>query len=118
MKVIIDNVEYVPLPPVQNDNELLAALDVRFDSDVGNNITVRDYLRRLLTTLWDEQEGFSGKRPFGNSGWEYDVYAPLIKAGYIVGKLDDDGYIKSVNDRTAKKFVNSLILAMCYGIKP
>jgi hypothetical protein len=44
--------------------------------------TVRDYLKGLLQNLWIEGEGFSGKRPFGNSGWEYDLYQPLIAVGF------------------------------------
>lgn len=55
--------------------------------------TVGGYLIALLRELWREQEGFSGKRPFGNSGWEYDLARPLIVAGVIDGALDSDGYI-------------------------
>lgn len=29
--------------------------------------SVRGYLKTLLKTLWEEGEGFSGKRPLGNS---------------------------------------------------
>ena len=43
--------------------------------------TVREYLKMLLERLWEEGEGFSGKRPFGNSGWEYDLYAALEEKG-------------------------------------
>lgn len=35
--------------------------------------TVKEYLKKLLETLWEEGEGFSGKRPFGNSGWEVEL---------------------------------------------
>jgi hypothetical protein len=62
------------------------------DNDAGA-ATVRDYLVALLAELWREEEGFSGKRPFGNSDWQYDLYAPLIKAGLIGGTLDEDGYV-------------------------
>lgn len=86
-----------------------AALGLRFDSDAGDNRTTRQYLYALLSTLWDEQEGFSGKRPFGNSGWEYDLYKPLIKAGYLKGKLDSQGYIEKVNDKQGKALVHDLI---------
>lgn len=50
--------------------------------------TIRDYLKALLLAVWDEAEGFSGKRPFGNSGWMYDVYASLERAG--LARTDDD----------------------------
>lgn len=60
-----------------------AALAVRFDSDAGDDLTVRGYLRELLSTVWSEGESFDGKRPFGNSGWELDLLVPLAKAGFV-----------------------------------
>lgn len=55
--------------------------------------TVGEYLGALLMTLWEEDEGFSGKRPFGNSGWQWDVYTALVKAGLAEGSVyDDDGF--------------------------
>lgn len=92
-----------------NDEKMQAALAVVFDSDAGDGLTVRGYLRELLLTLWEEGEGFSGKRPFGNSGWESDLYAPLIEAGFISGELDEDGYIETVGDE-AGAFVADLIV--------
>lgn len=117
MKVIIDDVEYVPQPNVPKDGSHLAALEVRFDSDAGDNLTVRDYLHKLLDTLWFDGEEFSGKRPFGNSGWDYELYTPLVKAKFIKGSLDSDGYIADIDDEQAAKFVFELISVMCYGDK-
>lgn len=91
------------------------ALGLRFDSDAGDNGTVRQYLYALLSTLWDEQEGFSGKRPFGNSGWDYDLYKPLIKAGYMDGKLDEDGCISECDDKQGHRVVSELIHFAIYG---
>ena len=54
------NIDYARIPMGKND--------------IGAK-TIGEYFEKLLLTLWDEQEDFSGKRPFGNSGWEYDVYA-------------------------------------------
>jgi hypothetical protein len=62
---------------------------------VHNVHTVKDFLEQLLLTVWAEEEEFSGKRPFGNSGWKQDIGAALIEAGIIGGKLDEDGYIES-----------------------
>jgi hypothetical protein len=59
--------------------------------------TIRDYLVALLRQLWTEGEGFSSKRPFGNSGWEWDMYPPLIRAGLVSGELDEDGSISYRN---------------------
>lgn len=50
--------------------------------------TVGEYLTKLLTEVLVEGEGFSGKRPFGNSGWESELAYPLVKAGLIEGSID------------------------------
>ena len=95
---------------------LSAALNLRFDSDAGQDLTLRDYLRTLLTTVWEEGECFSGKRPFGNSGWEYDLYRPLIKAGFIGGKLDEKGSIEELNEQQGNLFIKQLIIAAFGGV--
>ena len=60
--------------------------------------TVGEYLQELLLRVWEEQEGFSGKRPFGNSGWDYELAAALIKAGAIEGTLDEYGDVDGVDE--------------------
>lgn len=116
MEVIIDDVKYVPMLEVPTDNGLIDALNVRFDSDAGENLTVRDYLHALLETLWDEEEGFSGKRPFGNSGWKYEIYSPLVAGGFISGSLDEDGNATDVDDEHAGEYVRKLIAAAFHGV--
>ena len=113
MEVLIDGVKYVPIPDVPTDKGLLAALEVRFNSDAGDNLTVRDYLRTLLETLWNQGEGFSGKRPFGNSGWKGDILPALIKANIVNGKLDEDGYIDHCDDKAANNVIAECIRVMC-----
>lgn len=61
------------------------------DGNDAGAATVRGYLIALLAELWREEEGFSGKRPFGNSGWQYDVYVPMVRAGLVAGTFDEDG---------------------------
>ena len=115
MNVVIDGVSYAPVLQKESDGSEAAALDVVFCSrDLYKNLTVRDYLYTLLVTLWQQGEGFSGKRPFGNSGWDYDLYIPLIKAGFIPGEIDDD-YISDVSDEQAHAFVARLIRIAFYG---
>lgn len=67
--------------------------------------TVGHYLRTLLWTIWQDGEYFSGKRPFGNSGWEYDLYKTLISGGFVSGELDEDGYIDSVDEESADEII-------------
>jgi hypothetical protein len=63
-------------------------LALPMESNDADAETIRDYLVTLLSVVWDGQEGFSGKRPFGNSGWVHDLYAPLIKAELIESEDD------------------------------
>jgi hypothetical protein len=57
-------------------------------SDIGEGMTVREYLAALLITLLEEGESFSGKRPFGNSGWEENLVIPAIECGALKGEID------------------------------
>lgn len=112
--VFVDGVCFVPAKAEPkrecgDRRQMLTALDVRFTSDAGDNLTVREYLCRLLAAVWEEEEGFDGKRPFGNSGWQRDVYAALIGAGFIEGKLDSNGSIDHYDRAAAEKYVLDLI---------
>lgn len=65
-------------------------LDFEYGSREHGLITIRHYFCLLLFTLWKEGEGFSGKRPFGNSGWEYTIYEILVKCGAVKGTFEYD----------------------------
>lgn len=82
------------------------------DNDAGAG-TVREYLATLLHLLWDEQEGFNGKRPFGNSGWDYDIYRALIAGGALAGTYDDKVGAHINDYRQARILVRTLIEEMC-----
>lgn len=77
--------------------------------DFPDCLTVKDYFYSLLYKLWEEGEGFNGKRPFGNSGWEYDLYKPLLVCGAVSGRLDEDGCIEDVDTKAADALVFKLI---------
>lgn len=66
------------------------------DNDSGAR-TIRGYLVELLLTVWRKGEGFSGKRPFGSSCWEWDLYAALACAGVITATFDEDGFIDDMS---------------------
>lgn len=91
------------------DNKFEKALALKLRADEFEDLTIKQYLFNLLTTLWREGESFSGKRPFGNSGWEYDLYHPLVEAGLIKGRIDSDGYLDECDTKQGWKFVNKLI---------
>ncbi len=80
-------------------------LDIKIHNYDG---TLRDYLRELLTTLWTEGECFSGKRPLGNSGWDYDVYYTLVENGFIEGTIED-GCVEDINETGALLCVLDII---------
>lgn len=81
-----------------------------YSDDLNRSLSLREYFKKLLITLWAEGEEFSGKRPFGNSGWQYDVYTALIAEGIIDGKFDEDGYISEFDEVEAKQFIIEKII--------
>jgi hypothetical protein len=55
-------------------DQLRELLDTSLEErDLKKTMTVRQYLLKLLSTLWLEDECFNGKRPFGNSGWQDQI---------------------------------------------
>lgn len=73
------------------------------------NVPLAEYLRLILIAVWEENEQFSGKRPFGNGGWQFDVYKALVKAELIEGKFDEDGYLDTVNQKEGDELVLAVI---------
>jgi len=74
----------------------------RNDACAGN---IGEYLFALLAEVLNKGEGFSAKRPFGNSGWYSDLKLALVKGGAVNGEIIreyyDDGefedYVKIAN---------------------
>lgn len=79
--------------PPAYDAQRILGLPLEPDHNDAGAATVRDYLVALLAVLWECGEGFSGKRPFGESGWQGELYEPLIRAGIIDGLIADDGWM-------------------------
>lgn len=71
--------------------------------------TIAEYLQELMVKLWIEREGFSGKRPWGDSGWQYDIYVALVKAHVIPGSLDEKGFIEDCDAVEADDIIVRLI---------
>lgn len=87
-------------------------LDCPMEPNDSGADTIRGYLVALLATLWREEEGFSGKRPFGNSGWPWDLFVPLVKAGLLTGKLDEDGCLDDCDWRAGDEMITQAIQAL------
>lgn len=80
--------------------------DIKFYSqDLDKEVTIKEYLIKLLVTLWREEAGFSGKRPFGSSDWQFEIYKVLIEHGVVEGSLDEDGYVDQIDIPAADKII-------------
>jgi len=92
------------------DKTLHRAFDVPLEpgNDAGVR-TVGEYLKTLLIKVWREEEGFDGKRPFGNSSWQDEVYVALIKADLLEGRVDPDGFIDYFSYDAGEAFVAAMI---------
>lgn len=53
--------------------------------------SIGSHCKELLQALIQEDEGFSGKHPFGNSGWFTFFEIAFVKHGIVAGKLTEDG---------------------------
>lgn len=77
-------------------------LPLLYGNDAGV-ATIRDYLIKLLTTLWEEQDSFDAKAPFGNAGWNVDIYLVLLRAELIEGTAGE------FNDERGDALMNAAI---------
>lgn len=73
------------------------------------NVPLAEYLRLILIAVWEENEQFSGKRPLGHSGWQFDVYKALVKAELIRGTIDADGDLGEVDQKEGDELVVAVI---------
>lgn len=84
-------------------------LDLPMGRNDAEASTVREYLKILLWTVWTEGERFSGKRPFGNGGWERELHTPLIVAGLVEGEVNEYGEIVKCNKELAYVLIANAI---------
>ena len=80
-----------------------------YSKDLDREITIKDFFKKLLKTLFKEKEMFDSKRPFGNSDWDCDLIVCLIKNNIIYGKLDEDGYIEDYDEKRYDLMLHILI---------
>jgi hypothetical protein len=78
------------------------------DND-ANATTIGDYFARLAERAWVEEEGFSGKRPFGNSGWQHEVYHALVTHKVITGEIDEYGYVEDYDGHAADQILKEVL---------
>lgn len=80
------------------------------ESNDADAKTLGEFIMLLGAELFEDQEDFSGKRPFGNSGWILDAYTPLIVAGIIDGQLDQYGYLEKVDSDAGDKIFQEIFV--------
>jgi hypothetical protein len=70
--------------------------DYSFNQNGGK--TWADWVHGVLSTLEREVDGFSGKRPFGDSGWHTSLCIGLLTVRPDIAisdpTFDEDGYIQ------------------------
>jgi len=79
-------------------------LDIRFEHQDLGDVSIREFFGKLCMTVWLEEEGFSGKRAFGNSGWNYDLYE-CLETNNLIDEGDD-----------ADEFIIDNILKPLFGV--
>lgn len=90
-------------------NTARRVLDLPLPTNDAGAATVRDYLIGLLALVWEHEQGFNGKRPFGNSGWQYDIYVPLVRAGILPGTFNEYDELNAFDHREADKLILAAI---------
>jgi len=111
--VTIGTLEFETYRVVDDVHKDKNCLDIAFHShDLNSELTVKDFLKKLLLAVWKEEECFDGKRPFGNSRWKYDLFAELVRQKVISGELDKDGYVKKMDDKEAHNFMCEIIKSL------
>jgi hypothetical protein len=71
--------------------------------------TVGDYLKGLLSDLWQLGDGLGAKYPSGKLSWWRDVYTALAKAGAMAATFSSDGALETYSPAEAERLVRGAI---------
>lgn len=88
-------------------------LDRVLSVEVPGHGTVRDYLAKLLASLWMDQAD-SKYGMTGNSDWRYDIYGALCRAGHVPGWEDGLG-LAGADEKKADQLITAAIRHMTGG---
>lgn len=81
-------------------------LDLALPPNDSEASTVRGYLITLLSVIWTDGGDL---KPFGNSGWQNDIYIPMVRAGWISGEFIDDYYVKKIDHVAGDALIGTAI---------
>ena len=76
---------------------------------LSNGMTLKSFLKSCLLRFWKEGECFSGKRPLGDSGYDYEIYEALAKDGLIEADYDKDGDLVDLDEQAGYEYVKKFI---------
>ena len=75
---------------------------------IEGGATMKEFLRDILLDLWDQEEMFDPKRPWGESNWKFDLYIPLVNAGFVDGEPNGKR-LKNFDQGEADRLINWVI---------
>jgi hypothetical protein len=87
------------------DGRAVLAVPMNPDRNDAGADSVCSYLVALLREVWEHKEGFGGKRPFGNSGWQFELYDALARVEMIDGTFDEYDCLDDVDDQRGDELI-------------
>ena len=99
-------------PPMDDELDEVWNCPTVGEANFGDVDTIGRYIMALGKEVWKHEDGFSGKRPYGNSGWKYGIYISLIEAGLAKGSLDEDGYLNALPDGERERMDGMVLRAI------
>jgi hypothetical protein len=103
------------VPSDQAELRIRQAMSLQLSGNDAGAATIRDYLVILLAKVWQEADGFSGKRPFGSSDWQTELAHDLITAGLVRGEIDEEeGYVVTVDRDEVDELMLACISSLGY----
>jgi hypothetical protein len=105
-------VQRTALPELEAAALRASGLQVKHPANSSETISIKEYMKLLLTTLWKEEANFNGKRPFGNSSWKHDLLPALIHAKLVDGSLEEDGCVKRADEEKFNQIMAAIIEEM------
>lgn len=86
----------------------MSEMEQILETEVYDGDTLRTVLKDLVVKIFNEQEGFSGKRPFGDSDFYCRVENSLVIAGFVEGVVEDGEVVQS-NDAQFDKLIKDCV---------
>lgn len=104
----------------KDENEGLKILQAPMQENDAGAKTIGEYLIKLSQEVWSEGEYFSGKRPFGNSGWDNEIYIALAQNNLI--KFESEMYDGEMeyyefDEKAGNKLINMAYKALYEYVK-